>query len=69
MTVPMPSIGHTIAVSRPPGGTIGYVGLPHGVNFDSEKLFYGQRRMLGGRESTSVALRHAAELLAAAQKP
>ena len=26
-------------------------------------------RMLGGRESTSVALRHAAELLAAAQKP
>ena len=25
-------------------------------------------RMLGGRESTSVALRHAAELLAAAQK-
>ncbi|MBE2203209.1 MAG: zinc-dependent alcohol dehydrogenase family protein [Chthoniobacterales bacterium] len=41
------SMEQAMGVCRP-GGTIGYVGLPHGVNFDSEKLFYGQRRMLGG---------------------
>lgn len=31
-----------------PGGTIGYVGVPHGVTFDGQKLFFSQRRMLGG---------------------
>ena len=31
-----------------PGGTIGYVGVPHGVSFDGQKLFFSQRRMLGG---------------------
>jgi len=31
-----------------PGGTIGYVGVPHGVSFDGQKLFFAQRRMLGG---------------------
>ena len=31
-----------------PGGTIGYVGVPHGVTFDGQKLFFAQRRMLGG---------------------
>jgi threonine dehydrogenase-like Zn-dependent dehydrogenase len=31
-----------------PGGTIGYVGVPHGVTFDGQALFFGQRRMLGG---------------------
>lgn len=30
------------------GGTIGYVGVPHGVSFDGQKLFFSQRRMLGG---------------------
>lgn len=31
-----------------PGGTIGYVGVPHGVTFDGQALFFSQRRMLGG---------------------
>ena len=43
----MESLDQALAVSRP-GGTIGYVGVPHGVSFDGQKLFFGQRRMLGG---------------------
>jgi threonine dehydrogenase-like Zn-dependent dehydrogenase len=31
-----------------PGGSIGYVGVPHGVTFDGARLFFAQRRMLGG---------------------
>jgi threonine dehydrogenase-like Zn-dependent dehydrogenase len=31
-----------------PGGTIGYVGVPHGVTFDGRALFFSQRRMMGG---------------------
>jgi len=31
-----------------PGGTIGYVGVPHGVTFGGQALFFGQRRMMGG---------------------
>jgi threonine dehydrogenase-like Zn-dependent dehydrogenase len=34
--------------STRPGGSIGYVGVPHGVSFDGEAMFYAQRRMLGG---------------------
>jgi threonine dehydrogenase-like Zn-dependent dehydrogenase len=31
-----------------PGGSIGYVGVPHGVQFDGAKLFFQQKNMLGG---------------------
>ncbi|MCR6660400.1 MAG: zinc-dependent alcohol dehydrogenase family protein [Asticcacaulis sp.] len=31
-----------------PGGSIGYVGVPHGVTFDGQQLFFSQKRMLGG---------------------
>ena len=31
-----------------PGGTIGYVGVPHGVTLDGQAMFFAQRRMLGG---------------------
>ena len=31
-----------------PGGAIGYVGVPHGVSFDGQRLFFKQQRMLGG---------------------
>lgn len=41
------SFDQALACSRP-GGTIGYVGVPHGVSFDGQKLFFDQRRMLGG---------------------
>jgi hypothetical protein len=41
------SMQQAIGACRP-GGTIGYVGVPHGVSFDGKKLFFSQRRMLGG---------------------
>src|SRR3954471_12310254 len=31
-----------------PGGSIGYVGVPHGVTFDGQAMFFAQRRILGG---------------------
>ena len=31
-----------------PGGAIGYVGVPHGVTFDGQQMFFAQKRMLGG---------------------
>ncbi|NVD35834.1 zinc-dependent alcohol dehydrogenase family protein [Marinobacter lutaoensis] len=31
-----------------PGGSIGYVGVPHGVEFDGQQLFFHQKNMLGG---------------------
>ena len=31
-----------------PGGSIGYVGVPHGVTFDGQAMFFSQRRMMGG---------------------
>ena len=31
-----------------PGGTVGFVGVPHGIVLTGEQLFFGQRRMLGG---------------------
>ncbi|MFE0014104.1 zinc-dependent alcohol dehydrogenase family protein [Mesorhizobium sp. NPDC059054] len=43
----MESMDQALAVSRP-GGTIGYVGVPHDVSFEGQRLFFGQRRMLGG---------------------
>jgi threonine dehydrogenase-like Zn-dependent dehydrogenase len=31
-----------------PGGSIGYVGVPHGVTLDGQAMFFAQRRMMGG---------------------
>ena len=31
-----------------PGGSIGFVGVPHGVTFDGQELFFAQRQLLGG---------------------
>lgn len=41
------SMRQAIGACRP-GGTIGYVGVPHGVSFDGQQLFFKQRRMMGG---------------------
>ncbi|MGY4625982.1 zinc-dependent alcohol dehydrogenase family protein [Bradyrhizobium sp. USDA 4486] len=41
------AMSQALEIARP-GGTIGYVGVPHGVTFDAQALFFGQRRMLGG---------------------
>src|SRR5882724_11240953 len=34
--------------STRPGGSIGYVGVPHGVELDGEKLFYSHVHLMGG---------------------
>jgi threonine dehydrogenase-like Zn-dependent dehydrogenase len=31
-----------------PGGSVGYVGVPHGVTLDGEALFYTHVRLHGG---------------------
>ncbi len=31
-----------------PGGRIGFVGVPHGVQLDGQKLFFAQKSLLGG---------------------
>lgn len=41
------SMEQAMGVCRP-GGTIGYVGVPHGVSFEGQQLFFKQQRMLGG---------------------
>ena len=41
------SMSQAMGVCRP-GGTMGYVGVPHGVSFDGQQLFFKQQRMLGG---------------------
>ncbi|MTH80000.1 zinc-dependent alcohol dehydrogenase family protein [Paracoccus aestuariivivens] len=41
------SMQQAIGVCRP-GGTIGYVGVPHGVTFEGRDMFFAQKRMLGG---------------------
>lgn len=46
-----------------PGGTIGYVGVPHGVTFDGEKLFFAQRGMLGGPAPVRRFLPHLMDLV------
>jgi len=34
--------------STRPGGTVGYVGVPHGVELDAQALFYAHVRLFGG---------------------
>lgn len=41
------SMQQAMGVCRP-GGSIGYVGVPHGVSFEGQTLFFKQQRMLGG---------------------
>jgi threonine dehydrogenase-like Zn-dependent dehydrogenase len=41
------SMTQAIRVTRP-GGSVGYVGVPHGVEFKGEELFYTHVRLHGG---------------------
>jgi threonine dehydrogenase-like Zn-dependent dehydrogenase len=41
------SMQQAIQCARP-GSTIGYVGVPHGVEFDGATLFFAQRGLMGG---------------------
>jgi len=49
--------------STRPGGSIGYVGVPHGVEFDGQKLFYTHVRLHGGPAPVRRYLPHLIELV------
>src|SRR5207248_5990088 len=46
--------------STRPGGSVGYVGVPHGVELDGEELFYAHVRLHGG---PAPVRRYLAELI------
>jgi len=46
-----------------PGGSIGYVGVPHGVQLDGQMLFFQQKNMLGGPAPVRRFLPHLIELV------
>ena len=45
--VPEDIVVEHIASARP-GGSIGFVGVPHGVELDGQQLFFAQKNLLGG---------------------
>ena len=48
-----------------PGGSIGYVGVPHGVQLDGQMLFFQQKNMLGGPAPVRRFLPHLIDLIMA----
>lgn len=46
-----------------PGGMIGYVGVPHGVELDGQALFFSQTGMLGGPAPVRRFLPHLMDLV------
>ncbi|HEY6632728.1 MAG TPA: zinc-dependent alcohol dehydrogenase family protein [Rhizobiaceae bacterium] len=46
-----------------PGGSIGYVGVPHGVQLDGQMLFFQQKNMLGGPAPVRRFLPHLIDLI------
>jgi threonine dehydrogenase-like Zn-dependent dehydrogenase len=46
-----------------PGSMIGYVGVPHGVQFDGQQLFFSQIGMLGGLAPVHRFLPHLMDLV------
>lgn len=56
------SMAQAVAVTRP-GGSIGYVGVPHGITFDGQQMFFAQRRMLGGPAPVRRFLPHLMDLV------
>ena len=55
-------MGQAIQCARP-GAMIGYVGVPHGVQFDGQELFFSQRRLLGGPAPVRRFLPHLMDLV------
>jgi threonine dehydrogenase-like Zn-dependent dehydrogenase len=49
--------------SARPGAMIGYVGVPHGVQFDGQQLFFSQRGLLGGPAPVRRFLPHLMDLV------
>jgi threonine dehydrogenase-like Zn-dependent dehydrogenase len=51
-----------LAIARP-GSMIGYVGVPHGVQLDGQRLFSSQTGMLGGPAPVRRFLPHLIDLI------
>lgn len=56
------SMDQALRVARP-GSMIGYVGVPHGVSFDGQNLFFAQVGMLGGPAPVRRFLPHLMDLV------
>jgi threonine dehydrogenase-like Zn-dependent dehydrogenase len=56
------SMSQALACARP-GSMIGYVGVPHGVQFDGQQLFFAQVGMLGGPAPVRRFLPHLMDLV------
>lgn len=56
------SMDQAISVCRP-GGHIGYVGVPHGVTFDGQRLFFAQSSLLGGPAPVRRFLPHLVDIV------
>jgi threonine dehydrogenase-like Zn-dependent dehydrogenase len=56
------SMAQAIQCARP-GAMIGYVGVPHGVQFDGQELFFAQRGLMGGPAPVRRFLPHLMELV------
>jgi len=56
------SMQQAISATRP-GGMIGYVGVPHGVELDGQSLFFSQTGMLGGPAPVRRFLPHLMTLI------
>jgi threonine dehydrogenase-like Zn-dependent dehydrogenase len=56
------AIMQAIGCTRP-GGSVGYVGLPHGVALNGEELFYTHVRLHGGPAPVRQYLPHLIELV------
>jgi threonine dehydrogenase-like Zn-dependent dehydrogenase len=56
------SMSQAIKCARP-GAMIGYVGVPHGVQFDGQALFFSQTGMMGGPAPVRRFLPHLMDLV------
>jgi threonine dehydrogenase-like Zn-dependent dehydrogenase len=56
------SMAQALQCARP-GSMIGYVGVPHGVQFDGQQLFFTQVGMLGGPAPVRRFLPHLMDLV------
>ena len=56
------------AINAPrPGGSIGFVGVPHGVELKGEFLFFSQKNLLGGPAPVRRFLPHLIDLVLTGQ--
>jgi threonine dehydrogenase-like Zn-dependent dehydrogenase len=56
------SMAQALECARP-GSMIGYVGVPHGVTFDGQQLFFSQKGLLGGPAPVRRFLPHLMDLV------